>query len=169
MIPLTLNPLPLALTPVMFSVIVAEFVRVTLCCAVLPTAMFPKEMVLGVAVIAAVLAFAPFPLRPTLVGEFFALLVIEKAPVASPAIVGAKVTFRTVLCPAFSGADGVLPAKEKPVPLMEICEMSTDVLPAFVKLMGWVDLLPSVTSPKSTVAALTASVPPFGEDEFVPV
>lgn len=169
MIPLTLNPLPLALTLVMFSVIVAEFVIVTLCSAVLPTAMFPKEMVLGVAVTAALLAFAPFPFRPTLVGEFFALLVIEKAPIASPAIVGANATFRMALCPAFSGADGLLPTKEKPVPLIEICEMSTAVLPAFVKLTGWVDLLPSVTSPKSTVAALTASAPPLGEDEFVPV
>lgn len=166
MIPLTLNPLPLAPTLVMSAVTVPEFVMVTLCCVVLPTAMFPNEMLLGVAVTAALLAFAPFPLRPTLVGEFFALLMIEKAPIASPATVGANSTFRMVLWPALSCADGVLPTKAKPVPLMDTCEMSTAVLPAFVKLMGWVDLPPSATSPKSTVAALTASVP---EDEFVPV
>jgi hypothetical protein len=103
-------------------------------------------------------AWTPVPERGSLLGELVALLRIEALPVTLPAAVGAKVTLKSVFCPADRVRGRVGPLILKPVPVTESWGMVTLPVPVLVRITGSVLLLPTTTLPKLTLAGLATSV-----------
>src|SRR5579875_312366 len=108
---------------------------------------------------------APVPERVSTTGELAALLVMVTLPEAC----GEKVTLKEALWPAarVSGKPG--PLTLKPVPVADISETVSDVLPVFARLPASAAEFPTVTVPKSTLAGLTLSMDwrPVPESETV--
>ena len=88
-IPVKLNPVPVALTCVIVTLALPEFVRVTVWSAAFPTALLPKLMLPGFTVNVAPAA-TPVPTRVSVWGVFGALSVNTIVPFAAPATVGAN-------------------------------------------------------------------------------
>ena len=73
----------------------------------------PKLKLPGTTVKSSVLAEeTPFPLKATTAGEFAAVLLIIKLPLAAPDALGVKVTLTVMLWPAVNVVGRVLPADE---------------------------------------------------------
>jgi hypothetical protein len=87
--PLMLKPVPLATACDIVTVALPVLVRVIGCLLLLPTAMLPNAMLVGLAVKVEVVA-TPAPERDRACGEFGALSVKVMLPVAEPETVGAN-------------------------------------------------------------------------------
>ena len=75
------------------------FVNEIVCVFVCPSITLPKLTLVGFVESVAVCA-TPVPLNATVVGEFGAVLVIDKLPVTLPPVVGVNFTVKLLLCPA---------------------------------------------------------------------
>lgn len=112
--PVKLNPVPEGVTPAMFNESLPEFVRVTSCAALLPTATFPNGTLTGL-IVSCGCACMPLPLNTIVSGDPGALLDIDTLPVSAPAVVGTNVAVNEVLCPAFK-VIGTSPLMRNPAP-----------------------------------------------------
>ena len=153
-IPLTLNPLPLAVTVVMLSLAVPEFVTVTVCFAPLPTATEPKEMLVGVTLNDEVVV-PPVPVRGITRGEFAALLARETEPEEAVPEVGAKVTSKEVDWPGWIDNGAASPDALKAEPVTLNCEIVKFVFPGFETVIGCDLRCPTGRVPKVTLYGLT--------------
>lgn len=89
--PLTLKPVPLALTPEIWTEAFPVFVRMTCCVELLPATILPKLMLLGFAVSCPEALEEPAPLKLTTAVPFAgSLLVNVILPLTLPAAVGEK-------------------------------------------------------------------------------
>ncbi len=91
------------------------------------------------------------------VGELAALLTTVTLPVKLPAVAGAQITLKVVLCPAVKVSGGVRPLELKLAPEAVIWEILTLELPVLVRVTVCVPLLPTVTFPKLKEAGLAES------------
>jgi hypothetical protein len=130
--PLIVKPVPDALAAVIVTLAVPEFVSVTDCDALLPSATLPKLTLVGFGVRA---PCAPVPLRAIVSGEPGALLVIETLPLALPAVVGVNLEVKEVLAPALIVSGTVKPLIVKPVPDALAAVIVTLPVPEFVRVM----------------------------------
>ncbi len=89
-----LKPLPVTAAWETVMLAVPELVSVTVWLLLLPTFTSPKLRLVGLAERSMVV---PFPARDTVVGEFEALLVTVRLPVALPLVVGPKLTLKVVV------------------------------------------------------------------------
>jgi hypothetical protein len=155
--PVKLNPVPEGVALVMLSAPLPEFVRVTFCEALLPTATFPNGTLLGL-IVSCGCDCVPVPLRAIVSGDPGALLVIETLPVAAPEVVGANFAVNDVLAPALSVIGSVgIPLMLNPVPDTLAREIVTAAVPPFVKAIVCVLLLPTPTLPKLALDGLAPS------------
>ena len=161
MIPLTVNPPPLAVTVVTVSLTVPEFVTVTLCFALLPTPTEPKDTLAGVTLNDEVVV-PPVPARGMISGELAASLARETEPEEAAPEVGAKATSKEVDWPGWMVNGATSPDALKPPPVMANCEIVKLVFPEFEMVIACDLLWPTVTVPKVRLAGLAlirASVP----------
>ena len=91
-------------------------VMVTFCEALEPMLTLPNAQFDGVAVSVEVDA-VPVPLSAIAVGEFVALLAIDKLPLALPAVCGANCAVMLLLWPAAMVSGAVNPVTLNPVPV----------------------------------------------------
>jgi len=101
----------------------------------------------------------PVPESATLRAEFEALEVMARLPLALLPEVGAKVTLRLALCPAFKVRGKVRPLALNPEPVAPAAEIVTLVPPELVIVSASVVVLPVVTFPKLRLAGLVVSWP----------
>jgi hypothetical protein len=88
------------------------------------------------------------------VGLFDELLVIVSLPVAAPALVGLKSTFKFVVCPGFRVTGMLLPDKLKPVPATVAALIVTDAAPVELRVTDCATGVFNATLPNETVVAL---------------
>ena len=88
------------------------------------------------------------------------MLVTETLPLAAPAVVGAKVTVKVVVCPAFRLAGADHPVSVNPAPAMECAVMETAEVPVFDNVTETEPVEPTATLPKFSLAGFAASPPP---------
>lgn len=101
----------------------------------------------------------PVPVKAIVSGEPGALLVTDTLPLAAPAVVGANVTVKVVVCPAFRLAGADHPLSVNPVPEMECAEIETAEVPVFVNVTDTGAVEPTATLPKLSLAGLADSPP----------
>src|SRR5580692_11504916 len=77
-------------------------------------------------------------------------------PDALPAVVGAKVTVKVVLAPAFT--DRAVRFVVNPAPEIDSAVMFSVALPVFVSVTVWVELLPTLTLLNATGDGLSVIV-----------
>src|SRR5262249_60096673 len=106
------------------------FVTVKLCDAVLPSFTLPKLRFCGL-MLRVVVAATPVPLSATVAGEFGALLTIETAPVAAPAVCGAYCALKLAAWPGVRVIGKVSPLRLNPVPVTVACEIVKLAVPLF--------------------------------------
>jgi len=101
----------------------------------------------------------PVPLRAIvavlLVEE---LLVMVNLPVAEPAVAGSNCTSSVAVWPEVSVTGKVTPETVKPVPVNAAALIVTGAVPVEVKVTDWVDVVFTVTLPKTKLEALMLSV-----------
>lgn len=148
-IPLTLNPEPLAVTAEIAMLALPEFASVIVCFPLLPRTMLPKLTLLGVAVSAELVA-TPVPESEIVWGEFGALSVKLIVPDAAPATVGANCALNDKLWPAAIVEGSERPLTAYPVPETVARFTTRLLLPLLVSFTVCVALWPSVTLPKVT-------------------
>jgi hypothetical protein len=85
------------------------------------------------------------------------LLVMVMLPVALPADVGANAAVKVAFVPALIVAGTERPLMLNPVPEAVAAEMVRAALPVLVSIMVCVELLPTATLPKLTLAGLIVS------------
>ena len=168
--PLTLNPVPLALTFVIVALAVPELLSVTVCRPFAPRAMFPKAMLSGFAFSDA-FPFTPVPLRLRVCGELPAVSVKVTDPVTVFAVLGENWTENERLCPALMVAGRESPLTPKALPFTVARFTTTLVLPVFVRFTDWLEFCVTETLPKLTEegeSARPAAVPvPANEIDIV--
>lgn len=130
-------------------------VREAVCCE--PTVTLPKLSVAGL--LASCPASTPVPESGIASVGFGAFEVSVTLPLAAPAVCGANVTLKVVLCPAATVAGVVIPLRVNPVPVIAACEIVTLVPPVLVTVSEAVCCEPTVTLPKSSLDGLLASDP----------
>jgi hypothetical protein len=91
------------------------------------------------------------------------LAVIEMLPVTAPAPVGANLTLKVVLLPAFTDAGSVSPLTENPAPLAASCVMVNVAVPVFDTVKVCVADDPVATDPNDPLAPAKAIVVGFAE------
>lgn len=168
--PLSVNPAPLSVIWEMDTLVLPEFVTVTLCVDDDPVFTFPKPRFVLLNVSTCVDA-TPVPLMATTAGEFGALLTIVKLPLAVPADAGANWALMLVDCPEprVIGSDKV--PVLKPLPAALTCV--TDKVPVPL-LLNWIACVagdPTVTSPKLALEGtiVKPGCRPFPETEITAV
>jgi len=97
------------------------------------------------------------PESATLRAEFDALEVMARLPLAPLPEVGAKVTLRLALWPAFKVRGKVRPLALNPEPVAVAAEIVTLVPPELVRVSASVVVVPVVTFPKLRLAGLVVS------------
>jgi hypothetical protein len=97
------------------------------------------------------------PLPANAIANAPALLLIAIVPLAFPAAVGAKITFRIAVCPGVKDVFAPAPFALNPAPVTSALEIVTFALPLFVSVTFKELLLPTTTLPKSTLAVLAVS------------
>lgn len=168
--PPPVKPVPVVVTCEMVAVALPVLVMVTDCVPLLPTVTLPKFTLAGLAASCATVRALPLPPRCSPCGEFEALLVRVTSPLELPVDVGAKVTVNDALAPA-DKVNGVAspPTLYGGEALTLSCEIVALALPLFVMETDFVDVLPTVTSPKSRVVGLSAREAEGAGDEAVAV
>jgi hypothetical protein len=92
-------------------------------------------------------------------GEPDALETMLSAPLAAPALDGAKVAVKVTLWLAPTVAGRVTPLTEKPAPLAVACVIVTALAPVLVKVSDLLLLLPTWILPNARLVGLAVSVP----------
>ncbi len=115
----------------------------------LPTVTLPRLRVAG-ETLRVPTAVVPVPESGMVNVGFEAFEVTVTFPLADPALVGANLTVKVVLCPAPRVKEELMPLKVNPVPLIATLETETLDPPLFVIVpdRDWFD--PTVTFPKLT-------------------
>jgi hypothetical protein len=133
--------------PVICTVVLPVFVRVSVSVDELPVFTFPKlrlvELKLRVSV-----AATPVPVRATVAGELGALLVIVKFPLALPVEVGVNCTLNVLACAGFKVSGSVNPLVLKPLPVTLTWETVNVAVPVLLSWMVWESVVPTATLPK---------------------
>jgi hypothetical protein len=126
--PLTLNPVPFAITCETVTVPVPVLVRVPCSVLLLPTLTLPKLRLRGL-----VLSRydKPTPESAMVVGELVALLTTVTVPVAFPPTVGVKLMLKEAPLPASKVKGNGIELELKPAPFTVTCEMVTVPVPLF--------------------------------------
>ena len=96
------------------------------------------------------------PVRVSVVGEFWALLVKVRVAVAAPVVVGVNVTVNGALWPAGIVAGKVNPLKVNAA-LFALAEVTVTLAPEAVKLPEPDPLVPTTTLPSARVVGETLS------------
>ncbi len=122
-IPLTEKPVPLLATFEMVRVEPPVLVTVSDNTCLLPSVTLPKFKLVGFDPSAPCVTPVPDNGRDS--GEFGASEVIVTVPLALPAVCGAKVAVKVVLCEALRASGVVMPLSLNPVPLTDACEILT--------------------------------------------
>lgn len=117
--PVMLKPVPVAVAAVMVMLVPPELVSVSESVCVLFNCTLPKLRLDGFAVSAP--AASPVPVSGMLSEEFEALEVNATFPLALPPVVGAKVTVKLDVWPAFSVRGKLRPLMLKPAPVATAC------------------------------------------------
>ena len=156
--PLTLKPLPEALTAEMCTSVLPVLVMTTCFEELDPEVTLPKLRLVGFALSVPEVA-TPIPERVKESVEFEASLVTVMPPVALPALVGANVTVRVAVWEGFTVAGTVMPLTLKPLPLVVMAEMWTAALPVFVITICLAELEPVFTFPKLRLIGFALSCP----------
>lgn len=145
--PLTLKPVPVALTCVTVALLLPVLVNVMVWFALLPTVTFPNATLPGFTVKVA-FETTPLPASVSVCGEFGAPSVNTMLPVALPAAVGENCTLNERFCPAWIVAGSEIPLIPKPAP-DTVARFTTRLeLPVFVRVTLCDVLWPTVTFPK---------------------
>ena len=118
MIPVRVKPDPLTLACETVTLDPPEFVNVPDSDCAPPTVTVPKPKLVGFAARAPAVTAVPDNGIVRLGFEAFDVMVTF--PVADPEIVGANLTVKVVLCPAFKVKGAVTPLRVKPEPLTAI-------------------------------------------------
>jgi len=145
--PLVVTSFALTLSCEIVTLLLPLFVSVTVFEFDVPAFTLPKLTLVGLADIVTDAA-TPVPLRETVLGEFGALLTIFIVPLRLPAVVGAKVALKVVLCPAARDAGVVKPLALYAAPLIVICEMVREAVPELVTVKLCDLVCPSTILPK---------------------
>lgn len=124
---------------------------------VLPTVTVPKLRLAGLA--PKVPAVVPVPVNGIVRVGLGAFEVSVRLPLAAPLAVGANVTLKLVLCPAFRVTGAVIPLSVNPDPLIPTWEIVTLDPPLLVTVSERALLLPTVTLPKLRVLGLAPNAP----------
>jgi hypothetical protein len=127
--PLMLKPAPEATALEIVTLALPEFVRVAIDDWLLPTRMFPKLMLSG---LAERVPCSPVPLSAISVGELEALLTSETLPEAIPAAVAPNFTTRLPDCPGASVSGKLNPLMLNPGPTTRPSETLRLAVPEFV-------------------------------------
>jgi hypothetical protein len=122
------------------------------------TGSLPKLKLVVLKVSIGLTGLVPVPLRLTmLVAPLEELLEIAMLPLAAPATVGSKLTWRPTDWPEFSFTGNVAPDIVNPVPA-SVAELTISAaVPDEVKVRVWVEVVFSVTLPKARAVALTVN------------
>jgi hypothetical protein len=123
----------------------------------LPTCTVPNARLVGFA--DSVPGITPVPESGILSVEFDAFETMLSAPLAAPALPGAKTAVKLRLWLTARVAGRERPLIENPAPLVVACVMVTALPPVFVKVSDSRLLLPTSTVPKLKVEGLGVSVP----------
>jgi hypothetical protein len=129
-IPLRLNPAPLAVTRLILTVLPPELVIVSEAVCWLPTLTLPRAWLDGLPVSCP--AATPVPDSGIVSVGFVPFEVRLTLPLAEPVACGAKATVKVVLWPAANVVGVVNPETLRPVPLIAAWEMVTLVPPVLV-------------------------------------
>jgi len=115
-IPLRLNPVPVAATWEIVTLAPPVFVTVSDSDWLLPTVTLPKFRLVGLD--PAVPTATPVPASGTESVEFEPVEVTVTVPLALPEAAGTNLTVKVVLCPEVSVTGVVIPVELNPVPLV---------------------------------------------------
>ena len=156
--PLTANPVPLAVAAEMVALAFPVLLSTSGLVAVVPTVTVPKPMLVGLAANVAVAGAVAVPLRGTASVGLEASLLMVTDPEYVLAVAGANVTCNVTLAPAAKVYGVVIPLTLKPVPLAAAAEMVALALPVLLMVRGLVEVVPAVMLPKAMLVGLAASV-----------
>jgi hypothetical protein len=156
-IPVTLNPAPLADTCEIVEVEPPTFVNVSDNVFVVDTGTLPKLRLVGFDV--RVPGETPVPVRGMVNVGFDAFEVTVTVPVLAPAESGLNETVKVALWPAVSVTGAVIPLMLNPVPLIETCDIEILVLPVFVSVSDRVAVRTICTLPKLRLVGFEPSAP----------
>jgi hypothetical protein len=157
--PLTLKPVPAAVTAVICSAAPPVFVSVMFCDALLPTATLPKLRLVGVAVKFPVGAAVAVPVNPIVIGEPVASLATRMLPVGFPTAVGANFTLITAFCEGLSVTGAVSPLVLNPLPATLTLDICTATVPELVSVIFCDELLPTATLAKFRLVGFAVNCP----------
>src|SRR5262249_21701197 len=121
----------------------------------LPMVTLPKFTLVGLAAICPTWRAFPLPPRCSPCGEFESLAVTEIFPLEAPVDVGAKLTVNEALAPAARVSGTASPIMLYAGSLTVACEIVAAAFPLLVIETVCVEVLPTVTSPKSTAVGLS--------------
>ncbi len=168
--PLTLNPVPLAATEEIVTLVPPEFVTVSDNVLFAPTCTLPKPRLVGLDPRAP--AATPVPESGIANEGFDAVEVTVTFPLALAADVGVNFTLKVAPWPAFRVRGVVMPLTLNPVPLAATEEIVTLVPPEFVTVSDKVLFAPTCTLPKPRLVGFDPSPPattPVPESAIVSV
>jgi hypothetical protein len=153
---LALNPVPVALTAVIDTFAVPEFVSVTVFVDGVPMVTLPNAKLVVCVVKLDFGAATPVPETLIVSGLFVASLLIVSVPCDAPAAAASNLTVYVTVPLGLSGAVE-LDVKLKPAPEMVVDPSVTVAVPWSVTTTGIVADEPTVTSPKVSVVELAES------------
>lgn len=159
LIPFTLYPLPLAVTPEIVTAVPPVLVMESASVWLLPMVTVPKLTL--EALTDNVPTEAPLPERGTLNVGFELFDERVTLPLTDPTAAGLKITLKLALWPAFRVNGAVIPLTLNPVPVALTPETVTLVALELLKVRVCVCCVPTVTLPKDALVGLAASVPEF--------
>lgn len=151
--PLSLNPVPVGVTPEIVMFEFPLFVRVTVRDLLLPRMTLPKSRLVGFAPNESV-AETPVPLTGMDNGDPEVLFVSDTVPFTSPADAGEKTTLNDEFLPAAIDVGSVRPLMLTPAPVALAAEIVSVAVPLFVTVIVCELLVPVVTFPNPTVVGL---------------
>lgn len=156
-IPLTLNPAPLAVSEEIVELMPPTLVNVSDSVCVVDTGTLPKLRVVGFDT--SVPGDVPVPVRAIVKVGFDALEVTVTLPLLAPLDSGVNETLNVALCPAVSVTGAEIPLTLNPVPLTATCEIEMLVLPVFVTVSDRVLVCAICTLPKLRLVGFDPSAP----------
>lgn len=156
-IPLTLNPAPLAVSEEIVELIPPTLVNVSDKVWVVDTGTLPKLRVVGFDT--RVPGEVPVPVRGIVKVGFDASELTVTLPLLAPLDSGVKETLNVALCPAVNVTGAEIPLTLNPVPVTATCEIEMLVLPVFVTVSDKVLVCAICTLPKLRLVGFDPSAP----------
>ncbi len=156
--PETVKPVPPIVAELIISGAVPVEVTVSGSVEVDPTPTLPKLKLVELTDSCGVVAATPVLLRLTVaVALVEELLLTVSAPVTALVVMGADCTWRVTVCCGLRVSGKVAPATLNPVPLTVAELIVTAVVPVETKVIGKVEVEPTVTLPKLKLAGLAVN------------